>query len=82
MAFRCRASLSFPSPTLALDRASEAGFEATHDMIAKIGRARCLGERSRGTPDAGVASCRLLMNTLSAAAFLEMRRREAGSLMP
>ena len=53
MAFRCCASLSFPPPTLALDRASEAGFEATHDMIAKIGRARCLGERSRGTPDAG-----------------------------
>ncbi|MGA9208793.1 MAG: hypothetical protein WB347_13390 [Terriglobales bacterium] len=40
MAFRYRASLSFPPPTLTLDRASGAGFKATRDMIAKIGSAR------------------------------------------
>jgi dihydroxyacetone kinase len=49
----------------ALDRASDAGFEATRDMIAKVGRASRLGERSRGTPDAGAASSRLILQALS-----------------
>jgi phosphoenolpyruvate---glycerone phosphotransferase subunit DhaL len=55
----------------ALDRASDAGFEATRDMVAKVGRASRLGERSRGTPDAGAASARLILGTLSAG----LRRR-------
>jgi phosphoenolpyruvate---glycerone phosphotransferase subunit DhaL len=50
----------------ALDRASEAGLESTRDMIARIGRASRLGERSRGHLDAGAASCRMLLGALSA----------------
>ena len=49
----------------ALDDASEAGLESTRDMVAKIGRASRLGERSRGTLDAGAASCRALLGVLS-----------------
>lgn len=41
--------------------ACEAGCEATKDMIARHGRAARLGERSRGFPDAGATSCRLLL---------------------
>ena len=55
----------------ALDRASDAGFEATRGMIAKVGRASRLGERSRGAPDAGAASSRLILQALSAG----LRRR-------
>ena len=49
----------------ALDDASEAGLESTRDMVAKIGRASRLGERSRGTLDAGASSCRALLGVLS-----------------
>jgi phosphoenolpyruvate---glycerone phosphotransferase subunit DhaL len=49
----------------ALDRAGEAGLQSTRDMVAKIGRASRLGERSRGTVDAGAASCRMLLGALS-----------------
>ena len=34
-------------------------------MIAKVGRASRLGERSRGVLDAGATSCYLLMNSLA-----------------
>lgn len=37
----------------------------TSDMIAKIGRAARLGERSRGVVDVGAASCALLLNTMA-----------------
>ena len=50
----------------ALDQASAAGLESTRDMVAKIGRASRLGERSRGALDAGAASCRMLLGALSA----------------
>jgi dihydroxyacetone kinase-like protein len=55
----------FASCLDALDRASDDAFESTRDMVAKVGRASRLGERSRGTPDAGAASCRLLLKTFS-----------------
>jgi len=52
----------------ALDRMSEAaerGRDATRGMVARIGRAARLGERSRGTLDAGAASCCLILQTLA-----------------
>lgn len=42
-----------------------AGRDATTDMVAKKGRASRLGERSRGTPDAGATSCALILETLA-----------------
>jgi dihydroxyacetone kinase len=55
----------------ALDKAAEAGLESTRDMVARIGRASRLGERSRGTLDAGAASSRILLGVLTA----DLRRR-------
>jgi len=52
----------------ALERMCEsanAGFESTKDMVAKIGRASRLGERSKGVYDAGAASCKLLLVTMA-----------------
>jgi dihydroxyacetone kinase phosphoprotein-dependent L subunit len=49
----------------ALEEGADQGFESTRDMAAKLGRAARLGERSRGTHDAGAASCRLLLRVLA-----------------
>ncbi len=45
--------------------AAAAGLEATRSMVAKLGRAARLGERSRGFLDAGAASCDLILATLA-----------------
>ncbi|MBL8584713.1 MAG: dihydroxyacetone kinase subunit L [Rhizobiaceae bacterium] len=45
--------------------AAEAGLESTRGMVARIGRAARLGERSRGHLDAGAASCALILSTLA-----------------
>jgi dihydroxyacetone kinase-like protein len=46
-------------------QAGEAGRDSTRDMIAKVGRASRLGERSRGTQDAGATSCALILRTMA-----------------
>ncbi len=48
-----------------MKQAAVSGLESTRDMVARIGRASRLGERSRGTLDAGAASCSLLLGTLA-----------------
>ena len=45
----------------ATKRAAEEGRDATLDMVAKIGRASRLGERSRGVLDAGATSCAMII---------------------
>ena len=53
---------------LALDEmkiAAIAGRDYTKDMVAELGRASRLGERSRGVLDAGATSCCLLLVTLA-----------------
>jgi phosphoenolpyruvate---glycerone phosphotransferase subunit DhaL len=45
--------------------AAEKGKESTRDLVAKIGRASRLGERSRGTLDAGATSCALILGTFA-----------------
>ncbi len=49
----------------AMKQAAADGLEATRRLVAKLGRAARLGERSRGTLDAGAASCNLLLSTLA-----------------
>ncbi|MFW5689145.1 MAG: dihydroxyacetone kinase subunit DhaL [Spirochaetota bacterium] len=44
--------------------AAETGWKSTEDMVAKIGRSARLGERSRGTLDAGATSCYLLLRSM------------------
>jgi dihydroxyacetone kinase len=54
----------------ALDRAAAAaqeGADSTADMVAKIGRASRLGDRSRGLPDPGATSLALILRAFSAA---------------
>lgn len=46
--------------------AAERGRDATRDMVARVGRASRLGERSRGVLDAGASSCCLILQTLAA----------------
>jgi dihydroxyacetone kinase len=53
----------------ALEEMSEAavkGRDSTVDLVAKVGRASRLGDRSRGVPDAGATSCCLILTTLAA----------------
>ncbi len=54
---------SFSEALEALREAAREGRDRTKDMVAKIGRASRLGERSRGVMDAGAASCYLIMET-------------------
>jgi dihydroxyacetone kinase-like protein len=59
------AEAGFAACLTAMKQAAAAGLESTRDMVAKLGRASRLGERSRGTLDAGAASCNLLLATLA-----------------
>lgn len=45
--------------------AAEHGKESTRDLVAKIGRASRLGERSRGHLDPGATSCYLLLKAFA-----------------
>lgn len=45
--------------------AAEQGKESTRDLVAKIGRASRLGERSRGHLDAGATSCYLILKAMA-----------------
>ena len=49
----------------AMKGAASAGWRSTENMVAKIGRASRLGERSRGVLDAGATSCYLLLTALA-----------------
>ncbi|CAI2514942.1 PTS-dependent dihydroxyacetone kinase, ADP-binding subunit dhaL [Serratia fonticola] len=56
---------SFSESLEQLKRAAVAGRDSTRDLVAKIGRASRLGERSRGVLDAGAVSCCLLLCQLA-----------------
>jgi dihydroxyacetone kinase-like protein len=56
---------TFAESLLAMKASAETGLEATRGMIAKVGRASRLGERSRGTLDAGAASCTMILSALA-----------------
>lgn len=45
--------------------AAERGKDSTKNMVAKIGRSARLGERSRGTLDAGAVSCYLILDSMA-----------------
>jgi dihydroxyacetone kinase-like protein len=56
---------SFSDALLAMAEAAKRGKEATRNMVARMGRASRLGERSRGVLDAGAASCALILCCLA-----------------
>jgi phosphoenolpyruvate---glycerone phosphotransferase subunit DhaL len=49
----------------ALQRGAEEGKENTRNLVARVGRASRLGERSRGVLDAGATSCCLILVSLA-----------------
>jgi len=49
----------------ALIAAAEKGRDGTIDLVAKIGRAARLGERSRGVLDPGATSCAIILRSLA-----------------
>jgi dihydroxyacetone kinase phosphoprotein-dependent L subunit len=54
------AGKSIPEALEDAESAARRGAESTRDMIARYGRARSLGERTRGYPDAGATSIALI----------------------
>ncbi len=65
----CRAAAASGAPfdrmLLDMKSAAETGWASTKDMVAKVGRASRLGERSRGTLDAGATSCNLILQAMA-----------------
>lgn len=56
---------SFHDAAAALVAAAETGRDSTINLVAKIGRASRLGERSLGVLDAGATSCALILRSLA-----------------
>lgn len=61
-----KAGKSFPDALQEMTAAAEAGKDSTKELVAKIGRASRLGERSRGVLDTGATSCWLILKSMSA----------------
>ncbi len=59
------AGAAFGTALTAMAEAAEQGKESTRDLIARVGRASRLGERSRGVLDAGATSCWLLLAAMA-----------------
>lgn len=53
--------------------AARTGADSTKDMVARYGRAKFLGEKTRGSPDAGAASVALLFQGFYAGLALERK---------
>lgn len=68
------AAAGYPALLAAIDRAACQGRDSTRELVAKIGRASRLGERSRGVLDAGAVSCCLLLSQMVAS----VRQQQAG----
>jgi len=56
---------SFSQALQAMTSAASQGRDSTRDLVAKIGRASRLGERSLGVLDAGAVSCCLILTQLA-----------------
>ena len=56
---------TFPEALHRMKAAAEVGRDSTKDLVAKLGRASRLGERSRGVLDAGATSCCLILCALA-----------------
>ncbi|MHB8063424.1 MAG: dihydroxyacetone kinase subunit DhaL [Ruminiclostridium sp.] len=56
---------SFTDALVEMKAAASKGRDSTIDLVAKLGRASRLGERSRGVLDAGATSCCLILCTMA-----------------
>ena len=57
--------LSFKEGLQKMVAAAEQGKESTKELVAKVGRASHLGERSKGVLDAGATSCYLILESIA-----------------
>ena len=57
--------LSFKEALDKMVETAKKGMESTKDLVAKKGRSSRLGDRSKGTIDAGAASCYIILKTLA-----------------
>jgi phosphoenolpyruvate---glycerone phosphotransferase subunit DhaL len=55
---------SFAEALEAMKTSARKGRDSTEDMVAKLGRASRLGERSRGILDAGATSCCIILESM------------------
>ena len=62
-----QAGHSLPEALANFEQAAKKGMESTKDMIAKMGRASRLGQRSIGHQDAGATSCYFILRSLASA---------------
>lgn len=60
-----KAGDSFKSALLKMKREAYIGRDSTIDLVAKVGRASRLGERSRGVLDAGATSCCIILVSIA-----------------
>ena len=63
----CRDGKSLSEALARFENAARAGMESTTNMVAKVGRASRLGERTRGHQDAGATSCFLVLQAFTRA---------------
>ena len=60
--------LSLSDAMASFEQAAQKGMQSTTDMLAKMGRASRLGERTIGHQDAGATSCYFILQSLASAA--------------
>jgi dihydroxyacetone kinase-like protein len=60
--------MSLPDAMANFEQAAQKGMESTTDMLAKMGRASRLGERTIGHQDAGATSCYFILRSIASAA--------------
>jgi dihydroxyacetone kinase phosphoprotein-dependent L subunit len=60
-----RAGKPFAAALDEMTAAAEQGRDSTRDLVARVGRASRLGERSRGALDAGATSCALILASMA-----------------
>jgi phosphoenolpyruvate---glycerone phosphotransferase subunit DhaL len=70
------AGQTFMEALSAMADAAEQGKESTRELVARVGRASRLGERSRGVLDAGATSCWLMLSAMATS----MRGQLAGAV--
>lgn len=61
----CDEGKSFKEALEFMQQAAEEGKNSTKELVAKVGRASKIGERSRGVLDAGATSCNLILQSIS-----------------
>ena len=58
-------SVSLDESLIAVAEVARAGMEATKDMVANVGKAKPLGERSLGHPDPGAVSTYFILKYMT-----------------